>query len=209
MGSIKRFNIKSICDVHRISNFIETGTYLGDSIDSAVDAGINNTHSIEIDPEYYFKAVEKYSKHPNINIHLGSSHTIMPSLLKYSSLRSNCLFWLDAHFPLADKGVVPYNNEKNSSKRMPIVRELSSIIKHRSSFNDVIIIDDLRCFTDDPRIPADPFDVHMSKLGLRGSGCTRESVVGVTLEDILNLSSSVYSHSLVFEDEGYIVLRRG
>jgi hypothetical protein len=208
VGSLRRFNINELRTSGGISALVETGTYLGEGIDWALSCGLDQVHSIEIDSEYYFKAIDKYRSHPQVSIHLGSSSELLPDLLKFSSPHCNTLFWLDAHFPMADKGSVPYNYEQDKVKRMPIIAELSSIVSSRAQFNDIIIIDDLRCFVDDPRIKADSFDVHMSKLGTRGQNCTRQSVVGITLDDILCLATANYDHHFIFEDEGYVILTR-
>lgn len=197
-----------IKDNYSISSLIETGTFRGNGIRIAIEAGIERIHSIEIDPDFYHCAVDEFQSYQGVSIHLGSSHEILPDLLRFSSLKGNALFWLDAHFPLADKGEVSYKSELNPAKRMPILSELEAIVRFREDFDDLIIIDDLRCFTDDPRIKADSFDEHMNKLGARGEGCKRTHVVGVELNEILMMTRGKYKHDLIFEDEGYIVLSR-
>lgn len=208
MGSLQRFNLRAIKVNYNIGALIETGTFRGDGIRLAIEAGIERIHSIEIDPDFYHRAVDEFQSHQGVSIHLGSSHELLPNLLRFSSLRGNALFWLDAHFPLADKGDVSYRSELNPAKRMPILSELEAIVRLREDFDDLIIIDDLRCFSDDPRIKVDTFDEHMNKLGARGEGCKRTDVVGVQLDEILFMTRGKYKHNLLFEDEGYIVLSR-
>ena len=208
MGSLQRFNLKKIRDVYNIDAFVETGTLTGCGVRLAIESGMNQIHSIEIDPEYYFRAVNMFRGNQTVSLHLGSSHQVLPGLLEHYQIQENTLFWLDAHFPLADKGEVAYNHETDASKRMPLLSELEAIVKHRANFNDVIIIDDLRCFVDDPRIRADSFDEHMRKLGARGVGCNRKDIVGIDLETILSTATNRYRHELQFDDEGYIILVR-
>ena len=208
MGTINRFCLEEIPLKHSLSTFIETGTYKCDGLRSAMRSGFGELHSIEIDPEFYFSAAREFSTQPHVFIHLGDSHIVLPQILQHSLTEYPALFWLDAHFPFADSGKVSYGHESNNLKRMPILQELDAIINSRSNISDIIIIDDLRCFTDDDRIPANSFDVHMASLGARGLGCTRETVVGVTLMDILNLTNKFYNHHLVFQDEGYIILSK-
>lgn len=208
MGSLNRFNLAELCFQNSITALVETGTYLGAGIELAMKSNIERIHSIEIDPDYYFRAVERYRENNQVSIHLGSSSSVLPSLLEYANLNYNCFFWLDAHFPMADKGSVAYDHETDKEKRMPLIHELTSIVSRRYDYKDIIIIDDLRCFTDDSRIKADSFDAHMSKLGHRGFNCTRQSVVGVTLNDILVITADSYSPQFIYEDEGYIILLR-
>lgn len=208
MGSIQKFKIGQLREEFNIGVFIETGTYQGSGTAYAAYSGFSQIHSIEIDPEYYFSAQFRFRDHNNIFLHLGSSHLVIPSLICSSFLKNeHVLFWLDAHFPLADRGEVSYNNTTDPIVRMPIISELQAIIKNRGKgYRDIVIIDDLRCFVDDPRIPAASFDDHMKSLGARGEGCTRESVVGVTLDEILSVTEGIFLPQLIFEDEGYILL---
>lgn len=208
MGSIQRFNLGQLSEEFNISTFVETGTYEGSGTKYAYDSGFHQIHTIEIDPDYYLAANYRFKDFANIFLHLGSSHLVISNLINSPFLKEeNVLFWLDAHFPLADKGQVSYRHTIDPVVRMPIISELQAIVSNRNNgYRDVIIIDDLRCFVDDARIPAASFDEHMKTLGARGEGCTRDSVVGVCLEDILRVTEGFFLPQLVFEDEGYLVL---
>ena len=208
MGSIQNFDIKQLSHKFGIGTFVETGTYQGSGTEYAYNAGFKQIHTIEIDPDYYFAAQYRFKDCGNIFLHLGSSHFIISSMVNSLFLKEeNVLFWLDAHFPLADKGEVSYRHTTDPEVRMPIISELQAIVRNRGNgYSDVIIIDDLRCFVDDARIPAASFDDHMKSLGARGEGCTRDSVVGVSLEEILRVTEGKFLPQLVFEDEGYILL---
>jgi hypothetical protein len=204
MGSLNRFNLAKIKNIFDISSLLETGTYKGGGVRHAVNHGIDLVHSIEIDPILYLQNQLEFSTLEKVFIHLGSSHEVIPLLLPHlESIENPMIFWLDAHFPFADSGMHAYNYEQDDLRRMPIISEISSIVSARPHHKDIIIIDDLRCFIDDDRIPADPFDVHMAKLGTRGAGCTRQNVVGVNISDITNILSPFYSTTYIMLDEGY------
>jgi hypothetical protein len=59
-------------------------------------------------------------------------------------------FWLDAHFPGADGGLLDYNAEADESVRCPLESELEVISKGRPAAGDVILIDDLRIYENGP-----------------------------------------------------------
>jgi len=191
---------------HGLSTFVETGTFKGDGLHTALLAEFRELHSVEIDPELYHSSAKVFASVPNVFVHLGESHVVLPHILEYALTDEPTLFWLDAYYPYADSGKHSYRHESNDLTRMPILSELSAIISYHSNVKDLVIIDDLRCFTDDERIPALSFDRHMESLGARGQGCTRQSVVGVELSDILRLTSGNFAHELVFQYKGYIVL---
>ena len=79
------------------SVFIETGTHLGNAVETARQFGFETIHSIEIDPEYHAKAVERFKDYPHIHIHLGDSATILGQLIDNSPAGMPITFWLDAH----------------------------------------------------------------------------------------------------------------
>lgn len=207
MGSIQSFNLHALREQFVTTHFVETGTYKGDGTLYALNSGYT-VDSIEIDPQLYLLAHSRFKDEQSIRLHFGSSSDLLLPLLKSNLINCNTLFWLDAHFPFADVGAETYSYETDPLRRMPILKELESIVHTRQLFSDIIIIDDLRCFVDDDRIPAASFDDHMRSLGNRGFGCTRSSVVGITLEDILSVTSTSFKHQLIYKDEGYIVLTR-
>jgi hypothetical protein len=121
--------------------FVETGTYLGHMIHS-VHSWFSQTHSIELDPVFYTRAVNKFAKHPSVTIHLGDSTTTLPKVIE--SIETPILFWLDAHY---FGGVTALGMEET-----PILKELSAIFNHPIK-NHYILIDDARCFTGENGYP--------------------------------------------------------
>ena len=134
------------------------------------------------------------------------AHIIRSSLCQLLSASDrNCLYWLDAHFPGADAGLKSYSDSKDSSERVPILQELSAIFKYDNG-NSVILVDDLRCFSDNNDIQYHDFDAHMNSLGERGKDCTRESIVGITLNQIMDLIPTNYNIQVINKSEGSLLL---
>jgi len=121
---------------------IETGTYLGDMVDATKDV-FSQIYSIELDENLYKRAKSRFSNASNIHIIWGDSSEVLPRIL--TSTRHSCLFWLDAHY----SGGITAKGEFNT----PIVKELKHIFAHPIK-NNVILIDDARCFTGQEDYPA-------------------------------------------------------
>jgi hypothetical protein len=121
------------------NNFIESGTYQGDTVKIAIDFGFNKIHSIEIEENLYSSAVELFKKNNNVKIWNGDSpdalrEHIIPTLSESST------FWLDAH-----KSRLLQTPGSNKYGSCPLLHELDAI-SESSIKNHVIIIDDVRLF---------------------------------------------------------------
>jgi len=115
----------------KIPNFVETGTYKGNSaIWSA--AYFDKVFTIEISPELHKYASERPDAKPNIEFVLGSSETELPGLV--NKLNGPTLFWLDGHWCM---------NAGGEDDECPLIAELTAISKLQDS---IILIDDARCF---------------------------------------------------------------
>jgi len=117
------------------SVFIETGTYEGDTLATALDFGFRELHSIELHEKYYKFCKKRFSTNKNVNIWQGESPDCISSILQ--NINEQCTFWLDAHA----SGPIPGGKYGGS----PLLQEISTIGKHNIK-NHVIIIDDCRLF---------------------------------------------------------------
>jgi len=115
--------------------FVETGTYMGEMIDSVLNL-FPRIISIEFDPELAKRAKNKFSSSPHVTILQGDSGEILPKLL--AEINEPCLFWLDAHYSGGVTG--------QADSETPIIREIKTILDHPCS-DHVILIDDAREFT--------------------------------------------------------------
>ena len=150
MGQLNEaIQIKNVLDFYDIKNFVETGTGKAEVVQSVVEADDSlNVHTIEVIPEIYDKNKINFSYLKDVNWHLGTSFDILPEILP--DLKGTTLFWMDAHFPGADFGLSSYGDEKDDDKRLPLKKELETIVENRDVTNDVFVIDDLRIYEDGP-----------------------------------------------------------
>lgn len=133
---VKSFQKRFACSV-----FIETGTYLGDMV-KAVRKDFHEIYSIELGEALFTRACRKFSAFPHIHIIRGDSNEVLPELL--SSIKTECLFWLDAHYSRGITAKGPLN--------CPIIQELEAI-KNHSVKNHVILMDDARLFNGENNWP--------------------------------------------------------
>ena len=150
MGQLNQaIKIKNVLDYYDIKNFVETGTGQAEVVRSVYEANEDlNIHTIEVVEEIFDQNKIKFSYLKDVSWHLGTSFSILPVILP--TFDGNTLFWMDAHFPGADFGLSSYGDEKDMDKRLPLQKELESIVQSRDVKNDVFVIDDLRIYEDGP-----------------------------------------------------------
>ena len=134
---------------HNISEFIETGTGLGDTVEF-VRRSIMKIWSIEIIPEIAEKATKRFRNDNSIRIiNAESIHGLKMAIDKRDS---GIMYFLDAHFPGADFGLRKYDECPDQGLRIPLEKEIKEIkrIRGKQIIRDVIICDDLRIYEDGP-----------------------------------------------------------
>ncbi|KKS06667.1 MAG: hypothetical protein A2418_00605 [Candidatus Brennerbacteria bacterium RIFOXYC1_FULL_41_11] len=129
----KRAVIKQYAKKFSPSIFIETGTYLGDTV-AAVKNLFSEIHSIELGENLAKEARKRFAKYSHIKIHQGDSAIVLPEIFKNASKKPT-LFWLDAHY---SEGITV-----GSDDNLPLVKEIKTILEHWQS-GSVVLIDDAR-----------------------------------------------------------------
>ena len=115
----------------RTSQYIETGCYRGEGVNSIINH-YDIIHSIELSDKWYKYNLEKFVNYPNVFIHLGDSKKVLPELL--SGINEPVTIYLDAHY---SGGSTAFGEEET-----PLLFELE-FLKNRP-YDDIIIIDDVR-----------------------------------------------------------------
>jgi hypothetical protein len=108
--------------------FIETGSYHGDGIQQALDAGFQEVISMEVDRDLFEITTERFWDNDRVNNLYGDSRELLADVM--TIIDDQCTFWLDSHSP---------NN-------LPLLEELE-IIKNHYIKTHTILIDDLRLWT--------------------------------------------------------------
>jgi hypothetical protein len=117
-----------------LTQFVETGTHLGDTLAYIAQRVVHAT-SIELDEAYYRAAKQRFVRYPNITLLQGDSAKLLPELVR--QLRTPALFWLDGHYSGGDTA--------KGELDTPVSAELEAILDSPVK-GHVILIDDARCF---------------------------------------------------------------
>lgn len=139
--SEKRAIIASYAQKYSIGTFVETGTFLGDTVEFFRQQ-FRKLYSIELSKELADKAAARFAAHDNVQIINGDSGEELKKLVK--EIDGPALYWLDGHYSseffIGSEYIVTARGEKDT----PVVKELKTLLndKHRH----VILIDDARHF---------------------------------------------------------------
>ena len=192
MGQLNEaIEVKNVLDFYGIKNFVETGTGIAEVVRAVHDVDSSLTiHTIEVVPEIYDQNKIKFSYLQQVNWHLGESAQVLSEVVP--TLEGNTLFWMDAHFPGADFGLSSYGDEKDMDKRLPLKKELETIVAGRDVSNDVVVIDDLRIYEDGP------FET--------GNWDERTKYGGDGIEFIENLFEDTHYIGRSYNAQGFVIL---
>jgi len=123
-----------------IPNFIETGTYLGNTTYWASQI-FKNVITIEFSQDLYQKVTEKYGYLKNVEFLYGHSKDKLTEII--AKVEGSSIFWLDAHW----SGGETYGE----LDECPIIKEIEII--NCSKYDNFILIDDARLFLSPPPHP--------------------------------------------------------
>jgi len=131
---LKMRMVRSYLREYHIDDFVETGTFLGDTLAYVAKSGAKCT-SIELSNELFDAACVRFRGKNNVKLLHGDSGRLIPELLV--NIDNPVLFWLDGHF---SGGVTA-----SATIHTPISSELDEILNH-SVKQHVVLIDDARLF---------------------------------------------------------------
>ncbi|MCZ4244697.1 SGNH/GDSL hydrolase family protein [Pedobacter punctiformis] len=146
--SEKRAIILSYQRIFKTKIFIETGTFMGDTVEVLIN-DFDNLYSIELSEELASKAIKRFESIQKIKIIQGDSGIQIGKLIK--DINQPVLFWLDGHY----SGEFMYNDEfiktAKGTLNTPIEKELQLILASEQAH--IILIDDARLFTGEMDYP--------------------------------------------------------
>jgi hypothetical protein len=126
--------------------FVETGTYKGDGIQAALDAGFKSIVSLEARYELSDYCKKRFSNNSSVHVFYADSRTELWHFIAYTE--KPITFWLDAH----SCGIAYFENDKGGYDEIrtwdgesPILEELEQIARHFIKTH-TILIDDWKIF---------------------------------------------------------------
>jgi SAM-dependent methyltransferase len=134
-GALSRPFVLGLRDAFGVRSFIETGTYLGDTLATLCN-DFDSLQSIELSADYHARAELRFKSQPQVQLIKADSTTGLEAAIdRLPSERA--IFWLDAHYSGGDTA--------KGHSNTPVVSELRVILA-RAERADIILIDDLRTF---------------------------------------------------------------
>jgi len=130
----KRLFILQIAKESKIPVFVETGTYLGDTI-NFLRNDFEEIYSIELDKYLAERAKKIFKKYKYVHIFQGDSTEKLPQILE--NIKKPVLFWLDAHY----SGGITVKGQSEG----PLLEELQTILRWWVN-GSIILIDDANYF---------------------------------------------------------------
>lgn len=189
MGTLRRFDLNHFA----AECFVETGTFLGDSLAYAQSHPYKMLHSVELFPEFVEQCQRTFANDKRVHLWCGKSIDLLPDILKQIEPYGSALFWLDAHLPSNMNNIrLPDEVE------FPLEAELRVIQANRDTRNDNFLIDDLRIYEE----------------GRFANGNWPKRSLFADVEQVKNgisfidaLFSGTHTIRKLFDHEGYVVLR--
>lgn len=123
-----------IFEKYKTPILIETGSYIGDGIQCALQAGYDLIKSVDISQIQYDHCSIRFKNNNKVQLFLGSTENMLWDMIK--DIDHQITFWLDAH--QSGEGT-PMSHQK-----CPLEDELQIIAQHPIK-NHIIMIDDMRC----------------------------------------------------------------
>lgn len=120
---------------HQKRVFIESGSYRGDGIQNALDAGFEEIYSIELAPHLYQHCCKRFAGNKHVHLYFGDSSQVLKTIL--DEINEPVTFWLDGHYSWGDTA--------KGNSNTPILNELAIIADHHINTH-TILIDDVRQF---------------------------------------------------------------
>lgn len=163
---------------HKNDVLVESGTYMGDGIQYALECGFKKVISFEIDTKLYNNAKKRFSNNPNVKIFNKSSIHLFDQI---KDIDTDITFWLDGHF---SDGVTGYDQECP----YPLLKELESISKHHIKTHTILV--------DDRRL--------LKKHEIKHSSEIDPSTIGYDEEQIINHIKMINKNYEISYEDGHI-----
>lgn len=154
-------------------SFVETGTYLGEGVEAAIQAGFEHIWTVDLEDSGKWSNSNALTSHPGVVYGKGDSALFLADLVP--QITTPVTFWLDAH---------PVGYFQLLQPDLPLVKELLAISFRSRHAYDIVLIDDLRLFT-----PVDQTRLR-EFITLLWPGCQIETIDSSILpQDILRITN--------------------
>lgn len=124
---------KEVAEKYLNPVFVETGSWVGEGIQTALSVGFQKVISVELSEKYHNLCKERFKGESRVNLWLGDVELVLWDMIK--DIDIPITFWLDAHESGGDTACGIHGD--------PLSEELDIIKRHHRK-DHIIMIDDLR-----------------------------------------------------------------
>ena len=152
VDAYKRRLLAEIVNLNNRNIFIETGTFLGDTVFDIYPL-VDKVITIEVSKKLKNNAAKRFAGNSKVEILEGDSAKVISTINTDNLLKDRVIFWLDGHYSCGETAM--------GEKETPIFEELE-VVLGRCDSGHIVLIDDAREFNDNPGYPS--IDALMDKL---------------------------------------------
>jgi hypothetical protein len=138
---VKREILKEYQGKYKLRTFVETGTFMGDTVDYFKDQ-FSEVISIELAADLAQKAKKRFDGVKNVTIIQGDSAQVLKKIVK--NRKEPILFWLDGHYSSEFFVGDVFIKTAKTDVDTPVVDELKTILECNT--DHIILVDDARLF---------------------------------------------------------------
>jgi hypothetical protein len=123
--------------------FVESGTFHGEAVQTALDVGFHLVFSVEISYDLFVENKKKFAGQEKVQLYWGDSVNWLPTMINV--IRRPITFWLNARGMERDN----LHGWEHGEHTLPLMVELDIIKKHPIK-NHIIMINRAHLIKDDP-----------------------------------------------------------
>lgn len=142
--SYKHRVIKYYAKKYKCKTFIETGIYLGGTV-QAVKDHFKDVHSIEVAKKLYEDNCRRFRNDKKVHLYCGDSMLMLGKMIDKARGKNRILFFLDGHYSGGVTGM--------GTTETPVEYEIETIFSKLKGRHFVVLIDDARAFTGEHDYP--------------------------------------------------------
>jgi hypothetical protein len=141
LGSLASKRLSEFFDLKKYSQFVETGTFIGDGVAWALSKGFEKIYSVELDAIIHREAKKRFTGNEKVEIVRGNTTDFLANLV--TKLEGPTVFYLDAHWSGVHSG-----RATASEWPMPLLAESKILSTYKDITKSLIVIDDERLMVD-------------------------------------------------------------
>jgi hypothetical protein len=171
-------------DKYKNKVLVESGTFMGDGVQYALDCGFNKVISYEIDNKLYYDATNRFKGNKKVELHHKSSAKMFNDI---KDINVPITFWLDGHYSAGNTG---YDDEC----AYPLLKELEIISQHHIKSHTILI--------DDRRLLKSTLNLKYSDI--KNTSEMNAETIGYSEEQIIEKIKNINSDYKISYEDGHI-----